>query len=382
LAGEIAVLLTERGLGGNDTDLTHRLMNFRNDRSTRAQNARKMAQGWVRTLDRAVHTDDAMMSVGGILALAFPDRIAKARGGGTGDVLLANGRGAYVDPADALAREPYLAIAEVQGAQARARIQLAAPLTLAEIEDEHGIRILEGEEVSFDVKARAVRARRVRRLDRLVLSEAPMPASLEQAVAALMAGVRQLGLEVLPWQRPARQFVDRLRFLAGAAPDDWPNPDEAWLRAHLETWLAPYVPGVTGIAGIGADALFCAVENLVDPAQRRRMDKEAPTHFEAPTGSHLAVNYEDERGPSVSVRVQELYGLARHPALAGGRVPLVLELLSPAHRPVQVTKDLPGFWAGSWREVRIEMRGRYPKHVWPEEPALAVPTTRAKPRGT
>jgi ATP-dependent helicase HrpB len=380
LAAEIAVLLGERGLGGNDIDLRHRVTGLRRDRSPRARDARRLAANWAR-LVRADLDDTDPSNVGPVLALAYPDRIGKARPGKPGEFVLANGRGAAVPPADALAREPFIVAADVTGSSERGRILLAAPLAEAELTAAFAGQIVETDEVAFDRAARAVRVRRVRRLGKLVLAEQPVPATGEAATAALMAGIADLGLDALPWSKAVRQRLDRARFLKAAAPDDWPALDDAHLVATLPDWLGPYVYGRPALADIGADDLAAALDALFG-AKARQLEAEAPSHFEAPTGSRVPIDYDPERGPVIAIRVQELFGLDRHPSIAGGRMPLTLDLLSPAHRPIQTTRDLPGFWRGSWAEVRSAMRGRYPKHPWPDDPIAAPPTTRAKPRGT
>ena len=308
--------------------------------------------------------------------------MAKARGR-PGAFLLANGRGAGLDPANGLAKSPFLAVGELAGAAAEPRILIAGALDLADIEAHFAAHIETRTELSFDQGAAALRARRVRRLGALVLAEAPLPVPADDAAArALAEGIAKLGLARLPWTKALLQWRDRVAFLRKAEGEGWPDLSDAALAATAVGWLAPYLLGKSALADIGADTLDAALRALVPWDMARRLDAEAPTHFTAPTGSRLAVDYAAEAGPTVSVRVQELFGLSSHPSLAGGRVPLVLELLSPAHRPIQVTRDLPGFWKGSWSAVRADMRGRYPKHPWPEDPAAAAPTTRAKPRGT
>jgi ATP-dependent helicase HrpB len=204
----------------------------------------------------------------------------------------------------------------------------------------------------------------------------------EESARILARGLASLGLERLPISDAARQWRDRVMFLRAAGDETWPDLSDAHLAATVEEWLAPHLAGRTGLADIKAGDLTAALEALLPWPQKARLDTEAPTHLDVPTGSSIPVDYAAEGGPAVSVRVQELFGLERHPSLAGGRIPLVLNLLSPAHRPIQVTRDLPGFWRGSWAAVRSEMRGRYPRHPWPEDPAKAEPTRRAKPRGT
>jgi len=201
-------------------------------------------------------------------------------------------------------------------------------------------------------------------------------------VAAALAGaVRRRGVRSLPWSKAALQLIDRAAYARRADPDGWPDLSDEALSASLETWLGPHLAGRRSLAEIGPDVLSAALDDLVGWNRKRELDRLAPTHFTAPTGSNVPIDYEAEQGPTVSIRVQELFGLARHPAIAGGRMPLVIELLSPAHRPVQVTRDLPGFWRGSYADVKAEMRGRYPKHPWPDDPLSAPATRRAKRRG-
>ncbi len=221
------------------------------------------------------------------------------------------------------------------------------------------------------------------RLGAILLGESPLPVPEDEAAALKLAeGLGQLGIERLPWSKVLMQWRDRVAFLRAAQGESWPDVGEEALRKTIGGWLGPYLIGKTGLKDISADDLTQALDALLEHTLRRRLDAEAPTHFEAPTGSRVPVDYAAEGGPAIAVRVQELFGLATHPALAGGRVPLTLQLLSPAHRPLQITRDLPGFWRGSWSAVRSEMRGRYPRHPWPDDPAAAAPTTRVKPRGT
>jgi ATP-dependent helicase HrpB len=382
-AAEIAMLVTERGLGGGDVDLGHRLDGLRSDRSRRAEEARAMARRWAEMAASSASASPSAPSVGAILALAYPDRIARNRGGGNGAFLLANGRGANVDPASALAREPYLAVAEIIGSAAQGRIVLAAAIALAEIETRFADRIEAKEDLTFEPQSASLRGRRLRRLGAIALAEQPIAVTAdERAARALAAGVAKLGLDRLPWTKVLTQWRDRVLFLRRAEGEEWPDLSNSGLAAHLDDWLTPALLGKTALAQFGADELGDTLAALLPYPLRRRLDEEAPTHFEAPSGSRVPIDYEAEEGPKLSIRVQELFGLARHPAIAGGRVPLVIELLSPAHRPVQVTRDLPGFWRGSYAAVRTEMRGRYPRHPWPDDPLSAPATRRAKPRGT
>jgi ATP-dependent helicase HrpB len=391
IAADIALVLTERGLGGNDVDLGHRLDAFRRERSPRAQEARAMARRWadIATSSTAVPSlspngggEPMGLSVGALLALAYPERVAKSRGA-SGAFLLANGRGANVDPASALAREPYLAVAEITGTAAQGRIVLAAALTPAEIEAQFAGNIEARVEIMFDAATASLQARSLRRLGAISLTVRPMrvePAA--DTPRKLADGIAQLGVDRLPWTKSLRQWRDRVLFLRRAEGEEWPDLSDTALTATVRDWLEPVLLSRTALDQIGIDEFTNAVENQVPWQLRRRLDAEAPTHFAAPSGSSVPIDYEAEEGPKLSIRVQELFGLDRHPAIAGGRVPLVVELLSPAHRPVQVTRDLPGFWRGSYAAVKAEMKGRYPRHPWPDNPLAAPATRRAKPRGT
>jgi ATP-dependent helicase HrpB len=388
-AAEIAAILVERGLGGNDTSLDHRLEAFRRDRSRRATEMRRLAEGWAR-IARATPPlpspqkggEGPAPSSASLLALAYPERIAKSRGA-RGQYLLANGRGANIDDADPMARAAFLVVAEMQGTAAATRILLAAETTEAEVVRIAGDRVAIRDEIAFDRDADAVRARRVRRLEAIELASEPRTASVgPETEAALAAGLSALGAARLPWTRSHLQLRDRVGFLAAAGSPDWPDLSDRHLTATLPDWLGPYLAGKSRLADLTADDLGQALEALLPWALRHRLDQEAPTHFEAPTGNRHAIDYEGPGAPALHIRVQELFGLKTHPAVANGRLPLTLHLLSPAQRPIQITRDLPGFWRGSWASVQAERKGRYPRHPWPDAPAGAAPTARAKPRGT
>jgi ATP-dependent RNA helicase HrpB len=396
LAAEVAAVLTERGLGGNDIDLRHRLDGLRRDRSGRAEEARRMAKRWSEMAAQEQPPPqspsktgvDAPMggrgnhSLGAILALAYPERIAKNRGAAAGAFLLANGRGARVDAASPLAREPYLAVAELIGAAAQSRITLATAIDLADIEARFADRIVSTEEVTCDPQTLALRARRSRRLGAIALGEQPLPVVPSGASAQLLAAaVVKAGLARLPWSKALTQWRDRVLFLRRHEGEEWPDLSDAALAATADAWLVPLLADKTAVAALTSSDLEAALHALLPFNLRRRLEVEAPTHFGAPSGSHVPIDYEAEGGPTLAIRVQELFGLNRHPTIAGGRVPLVIELLSPAHRPVQVTRDLPNFWRGSYAAVKSELRGRYPRHPWPDDPATAPATRRAKPRG-
>jgi ATP-dependent helicase HrpB len=386
-AAEIAAVLSERGLGGNDVDLEHRLDALRRDRSAPGEEAKRMARRWAESGEAALPGPGARpngapeLSTGAILALAYPERIAKNRGGGTGAFLLANGRGANIDPASPLARAPFLSVAEIVGSAAQGRITLAAAIGLAEIEARFADGIVMREEITVDPNSLALRGRRARRLGAIALGEQAIPVVADESTAARLAqAIAASGLDRLPWTKSLRQWRDRVLFLRTAEGEEWPDLSDATLSASADEWLRPLLADKTSLGGLGADELETALHGLLPHALRRRLEAEAPTHFDAPSGSRVPIEYEAE-GPKLAIRVQELFGLDRHPTVARGRVPLVIELLSPAHRPVQVTRDLPNFWRGSYAAVRADLRGRYPRHPWPEDPLSAPATRRAKPRG-
>ncbi|HTR14523.1 MAG TPA: ATP-dependent helicase HrpB [Roseiarcus sp.] len=396
-AADLAVVLTERGLGGDAVDLGTRLEAFRRDRSPRADDARRLARSLAQRAAEALAPDPPPNKgdrrIGRLLASAYPERIAMAHRasrdarlstgyGKRGEFLMANGRAAALDAHDALAGEAFLAIGEVAGRAASARILIAAPLTLDDIEAVAAAAIEAADELAFDRASASLRARRRRRLRALVLAEQTLTVPRHaDAALALARGVLSLGLDRLPWSKALKQWRGRVMFLRRAEGEPWPDLSDEALTKDPE-WLAPYLVGKTRLDEIGPDDLSAALHALLPWDLARRLDEEAPTHFLAPTGTEAAIDYEAEGGPSIALRVQELFGLGRHPSVAGGKIPLTLNLLSPAQRPIQITRDLPGFWRGSWAGVRADLRGRYPKHLWPEDPASAEPTTRAKPRGT
>jgi ATP-dependent helicase HrpB len=354
-AAEIAAIVSERGLGGTDVDLVHRLEQFRRDRSRRGEDARRMAKRWAADAGTASKQSD--VSPGAILALAYPDRIAKSRGG-DGAFLLANGRGANVDPASALAREPFLAVAEMTGVPAKSRILLAAPITLEEIETRFGAEIETRVEIAFDAASMSLRGRRTEKLGALALSERPVPVEPDAQTAQKLAeGIVRSGLAKLPWSKALQQWRDRVMFLRRYLGEEWPDLSDDALGRTAGEWLASILDGKTSLASIGGDDLSNALHALLPWNLKRKLNEEAPTHFHAPSGSSVPIDYEADGGPKISIRVQELFGLATHPSVAQGKVPLIVELLSPAHRPVQLTRDLPGFWRGSYAAVKMEMKG-------------------------
>ena len=377
-AARLAVLLTEQGLGGNDIDLRERLRRLSREDGQRARDARTLATRWARAAGRG--DGEGFADEGLLLAAAYPERIARARGG-TGEYRLASGRGAYLAATEALAREPWLAVGELGGGEARDRILSAVPLDEAALLEAFAGQIETLDEVQTDAAGR-VSAKRVRRLGRIVIDERrierPEPALIERA---LLAQARERGVAGLNWGEAAARFRDRVAFLRAAEGDEWPDLSDAALGERAGDWLAPLLVGRTSLGQLGAGDLDRALRALVPWELQRRLDTEAPDAWTTPLGARCAIDYAADGGPRIEVRVQELFGLGVHPAIAGGRVALTLSLLSPARRPIQTTRDLPGFWRGSWADVRKEMRGRYPKHPWPEDPLAAPPTTRVKPKG-
>lgn len=382
LAADIAAVMVERGLGGNDTDVAARLSAFRSDRGRRAQDMRRLARNWSRTAaqEAGAAADRTPLTPAAILAFAFPDRLAKSRDK-SGSYLLANGRGAKLGDGDSLSRSDFLVVAEMTGTAAAARILLVASLAEAEFLQIAGDRIETADDLSFDTGSGQVRARRVTRLGAITLNAEPRKVERgEAAERALCDGIRKLGVARLPWSKAQEQTRERIGFLRARDSDEWPDLSDEALSESLAEWLLPFLAGKTSLAEVSADDLGHALDALVGPALRQRLSIEAPSHFEAPTGNSFAIDYSASQGPTASIRVQELFGLTSHPVVGRKKMPLILELLSPAHRPIQITRDLPQFWQGSWRDVRAQMRGRYPKHEWPEDPAAAAPTARAKPR--
>ncbi|SFK35678.1 ATP-dependent helicase HrpB [Sphingomonas sp. NFR04] len=408
-AAEVAVLLGERGLGGNDADLELRLRRWKGERGQRAENGRRLAERWSKlVLPRGIiaplplaggagggpslSTRDSGAAAGGpppsplphagggaqgedvalCVALAFPDRVAKRRDGSGETWASVGGRGFKLDPTSPLARAEWLAVAETQGMAAGARILSAASIDAAAVESLFADRIETRRTVSFDPATGRIEALRERRLGAVRLSggsdSAAIPAEIE---SALLEGVRTHGLHLLPWSDTAQALRTRAAYAGIDALSD-----EA-LLATLDDWLPAALAGKRRLDAVAPESLTQALQNLLGWDGQKTLDRLAPARFETPAGSSHAIDYAAEAGPTVEVRVQALFGLAEHPVI-GGDVPLVLSLTSPAGRPIQTTRDLPGFWKGSWAAVAKEMRGRYPRHPWPEDPAAASATLRTK----
>lgn len=374
-AAELAVLLSERGLGGLAVDLDVRLAAFHHDRSERAQKARHLAQ---RLSSQAGGKNQKnKVRAGSLLLSAWPDRIAKARGN-YGQFLLANGRGAVLDESLSLAHTPFLVVAELSGTASKARI-----LSAAEVDEETIRSVLKDDiktdtEISFDPESGTLKAKSEEKIGAITFVSRLLPTPKgEEAAFAFLQAAHTYGLELLPWKGEAADLRRRLHFLRQALGEPWPDMTDEVLLSRLEEWLLPFLDD--NLKTLNSAKLAKALMTLVPQHEQREINKIAPTHFVVPTGSHILIRY-DEDVPVLSVRVQELFSLNEHPSIARGRIPLLVELLSPAYRPIQITRDLPGFWKGSWADVAKDMRGRYPKHVWPDNPANTQPTRRAKPR--
>jgi ATP-dependent helicase HrpB len=327
---------------------------------------------------------DEFTEPGELLALAFPDRIAQRREGGGGRYLLANGRGAAFPAAHALGNQEYLVAVELDDREREARIDLAAPLSRAQLEAAVGPLLQREESVSWDTRTAAVLSRRLLRYESLVLEDKPLPkVPAEAAATAMLEGVRQLGIAALPWDEAARNLQARLEFVRKLARNDlgdWPASDDGVLLTDCGDWLPAWLDGVTRREHLARLPLAEMLLARLSAAQRRALDELAPRELAMPTGSRLRIDYVDDNAPCLSVRLQEVFGMAATPRIGGGAVPVTFKLLSPAQRPVQVTRDLAGFWRGSYAEVRKEMRGRYPRHHWPEDPAAATAHRGLRPR--
>ena len=403
LGCEIAAILSERDPlrappGFRDPDLTHRVDVLR-DRApppgmetdaAAVRRIRRLVQQVERQLDRlsrgspssgSEHAGD--VDAGLLLAFAYPDRIGRAREAGGGRYLLTGGRGAVFAEAAALARSEFVVVAALDAGEREARIQLAAALDRRLLERHFASAIAVTESVAWDPREEIVSARRVRKLGALVLDDEPLRrVDPESARDAMLEGIRRLGLGCLPWTRGLEQWRARVALVRDhdpRGPGAWPDLSDEALLASLDAWLAPWLDGIGRREQLARLDLAGALHGLLDWPSQRRLEELAPTHIEVPSGSRIPVDYASD-GPRLAVRLQEVFGLARSPCLVEGRVPVTMELLSPARRPVQVTRDLASFWARGYHEVKKELKGRYPKHYWPDDPHEAVATRRVRPR--
>jgi ATP-dependent helicase HrpB len=392
LACDLAAILSERdvlrlGPGERDADLRLRVEALRGqargltvDRGALAR-AREQARQFYRQMRLAPGGED-VEHTGLVLALAYPDRLARRRPGGEPRYQLSNGRGAFFAEHEALSAEDWLAVAHLDGDKREARIFLAAPLSAADIEEHFADQIHLTETVVWDSREEAVLARRQRRLGELVLKEERLTGEANPAAinAALLTGIREIGLHALPWSREAEDFRERVAFLRRVDGDAcWPDLSDAALLDDLEGWLAPFLDGMSRRNHLSRLDLPAILRAQLDWTCTKALDELAPTHVAVPSGSRVRIDYSGDE-PVLAVRLQEMFGLAATPRIARGQVPLLLHLLSPARRPVQVTRDLASFWANAYRQVKADLKGQYPKHYWPDDPLQAEPTARAKPR--
>jgi ATP-dependent helicase HrpB len=394
LACEVAAVLADRDLlrreaAALDADVRTRLEAVRGratgdvDRG-RVERVRQEARALRRALGPEARDDaDDLGQVGLLVALAFPDRLAMRRPGEAARYLLRNGRGARLDVPGALGRAAFLAVADLDGDPAESRIWLAAPLDEAEVRAVAGAALVTEREVTWDARAEAVRATERERVGALILRERPLRDVDDADVAvALLGALRAAGIDALPWSAAASATRARLAFAHHLDPARFPDVSDTALLATLDEWLGPSLAGLRRLSDVARLDLSTALLGRLPWSERTHLDRVAPTHCVVPTGSRLPIDYTDPAAPALAVRLQEMFGCAETPCVGEGRVPLTLHLLSPAHRPVQVTRDLAGFWRSSYFEVRRDLRGRYPRHAWPEDPLAAAPTRRAKPRGT
>ncbi|WP_337101280.1 ATP-dependent helicase HrpB [Paenibacillus sp. YIM B09110] len=400
---ELAALLSERDLLPNERSVD---MKFRldalNGKSASADAAavRRMAQQaeqWKRSVAEYGTGNGATLkgsnpsssqstslavrpSLGVLLAAAYPDRIAQRRSDGR--YLLANGRGAVLPDVQPLSRSEMLAACELDDTGTESRIRLAADLSMTDIETFMTPYITVEEVIEWDRGALAVRSRRRRRLGAIVLGEVPISGPDEEKVAdALIAGIRMEGMGLLPMTKPALALQARIKLMA-LGGKDWPEATDEALLSTLEEWLKPHLYGMKSRNDLQRLNMAQLLGGMLSWAQQQELDEQVPTHYTVPSGSRIPIDYSDPSAPVLAVRLQEMFGLQDTPRLARGKLPLTLHLLSPSQRPVQVTQDLRSFWESAYFEVKKDLKGRYPKHFWPDDPYSAAPTNRAKPRGT
>ena len=398
LAAELAALLSDRDLlraGGNprerDSDVRTRLEALRRgsasvdrgalDRVRRAQRSFEQQLG----ASEAFRGDRAEIEAGVLLGMAYPDRIARRRPGADARYQLSNGRGALFASAESIAREEFIVAVDLDDREREAQIRLAAPLSKADLLEHFESQLQRGDELAWDARTEAVAARRVIRLDELLVEEKPLnDVPRAASAAAMLEGVRSLGLDALPWDADSRDFLARSEFVSKLNRSDlgaWPISSREALVLDL-SWIEPFLDGITRRSQLTRVPLMDALRARLDYAQQRKLEDLAPTHIGLPTGSRVRIDYLDDNAPVASMRMQEVFGLAATPRIGGGTVPVTFTLLSPGRKPLQITRDLASFWRNAYVEVRKDMRGRYPRHYWPENPLEAEPTRRAKPRGT
>ncbi|MBL6617935.1 MAG: ATP-dependent helicase HrpB [Reyranella sp.] len=383
IAALLAAILSERDFlrlppGQRDVDLRHRVdigLSGKRDGTLRLiqEQARRLMPR-----DAKAESPDVSMT-GALLALAYPDRIGRRRPG-TNRYLLSGGRGAALVDGDPMANEEFIVVADLDGSAQDARIFLAAPILLGEIEELFADRIVDEQAVHWGGREGAVLARQRRRLGAVLLEDRPLARpDADKVKAAMIDGIREIGLGALPWSDDLARWRERVAF-ARTLDASWPDLSDATLLASLDSWLAPFLDGVSRRSHLPRVDLAAALKTLVPWDKQRELDRLAPTHVEVPSGSRVPIDYANPAEPTLSVRLQEMFGLVDTPRIGGGTVPLTIHLLSPARRPVQVTRDLASFWKNGYRAVKAELKGRYPRHYWPDDPLVAEPTARVRPR--
>ncbi|MDY0136013.1 MAG: ATP-dependent helicase HrpB [Thiomicrospira sp.] len=398
LALDIAALLAEGDIlrGEQDADLIKRLLVLQAYRQNRqqakqdytiqisaAEQALKNADNWRKQLRFSAPTTLSLAQMqtesGALVALAFPDRIAQRRKGDEPRYLMSNGKGALLKADDSLRHQAWLAIANLDGQRQDGRIYLAVPLDLTTIEQTFASHIETRAGLRFDSKKTELTATEQRRLGRLVLSEKPLAKMDTAAFQTALLDVLAERLDLLPWTEKAEAWLSRLRWLAGFNAD-WPSYNQAWLSANIESWLAPYLSDINSIKGLQTLDMFAIVQSILDYDQQQVLAQQAPAIYTTPSGKNVVIDYSQPQNAKVSVQLQEVFGELKSPLLVWGKVALTFELLSPARRPIQTTADLANFWRTSYFEVIKDMKGRYPRHRWPDKPLEEKPGRSIKPR--
>ncbi|MCW5799320.1 MAG: ATP-dependent helicase HrpB [Nitrospira sp.] len=395
-ACDLAALLSDRdilqgGPGWRNADLRLRMEALHGKREHLAgatinrvdcERVKRASEQWRRQLQLNAPFGDGIDHLGILLAFAYPDRVAQRVVGSDGRYRLANGRGVSFQGQQSLSQEDYLAVAHLDGTGDWARILAATPVRIQDLERHCADQICSVDLLEWDDRSESVRARRQRRWGQLILDDRathePDPAHV---TAALLVGLRRASLAVLPWTKEQQQWRARIAFLH-RLDATWPDLSDDALTHTLEHWLGPFVIGLTSLAQLRRMDLQAPLDNLLTWQQRQELPRLAPTHITVPSGSHVRLDYEPGDSPILAVRLQEMFGCQETPRVAGGTVPVMAHLLSPAGRPVQVTQDLASFWRSAYQDVKKELRGRYPRHHWPDNPLSAQPTNRTKRRGT
>jgi ATP-dependent helicase HrpB len=394
-ACNVAALLTDRdiaqreGRNSEAVDLTVRVSALKGEQTSLSINrnalsrTRALAKQWLTRAPKRSHHDHARdlspdEQVGALVALAYPDRIAERRPGGDPRYRLSNGKGAVLPAEDALRDVPYLAIASVSGAARDARIRIAAPISAATIEQLYENEIWEGETAAWDSQSRSVIARRQRRLNALVLNDSPAKNIPDDQIAgALLDGIRDIGLDCLPWSKEATEWRQRV-LCFHQATGDGPDLSDGTLLETLEKWLLPYLAAMSRLQHLKSLDMLAILKSQLDWSTLKTMDKQVPSHLTVPSGSSIRIDYTDLTAPVLPVKLQEMFGATETPAILDGAITLSIHLLSPAGRTLQITRDLQAFWTNTYPQVKAEMKGRYPKHPWPDNPLTAGPTRHTK----